>query len=453
MRVSDKFSPSKSRDISQIYRLFLLRTAVRSNFYKMLFACLICVTLVTPSRKAEAIEPATIALVSSLIASAVSLLDSGANPTATATFQNRDMIKQLHARMDKYNEAFEIILGKLDDLPGIIREELETAFAEQQRKEIHGAIRNILDDVKKLEKGIGVHLPATDRIQKFEHEREVLLQYKHDLLLIPTIMEAMKLDLAFHSAREDSEANKMAFIEELKVKYRARLMKTLDPERESSLISKYDAINTNLKNSITNLESYFTKIKNHGVKRISSTSVCETYSMDINPEAEALANKIWSGKSVKINDEKEKDEHFSEIHVKINQMMLNFSAYLINFVRYTLRTSLAKDIYYLPLQGKKSYVEKKGIPLMMSTHKFVKRMGTEYFEYFYAILDMKSFHETLIYAEKIPAPKWTEFKDRKSDSLKKFKTIKEKIRQYAKRFPYHLIPPRYGPPRPGVDCP
>ena len=89
---------------------------------------LLCLAISLPPRLATAVEPATVAAVASLTSSVFSLFDSGSSVTAAEGSQIRTMLETLHQRLEGYDKAFGSILKRLDEMPQIIRTELEHAL-------------------------------------------------------------------------------------------------------------------------------------------------------------------------------------------------------------------------------------------------------------------------------------------------------------------------------------
>ena len=188
------------------------------------FTILICLALSLPPHPARAVDPATVAATAALVSSVVSLFDSGADVTAASVGQIRTMLETLHARLKHHEAAFLTVMQKLDDLPKIMREELERALDQNQAHALLAAIDLIVKDVRIIENGT---MPITDpmrRLEELQHTSRNMMR-RSDLNL-PYVIAALRTERAFIMAVNISEKKKTGDWDIRKEAYRRRLGNT-----------------------------------------------------------------------------------------------------------------------------------------------------------------------------------------------------------------------------------
>ena len=192
-------------------------------------------------RPATAVEPLTAAVVAAQLAATVlELFTSGADPVGTQIGQNRIMIEALHERLNAYDSAFTEVLTKLDDLPRIIRKDLERVVDRKQRQELMAAVQLVLEDVEILDKGghQSLFADAAKRLQTLQQEARELMEREDDLN-IPYIIMAMMVEKAFILALSAEGDGRAVDWDVRKRSYLARMTMVDDPERKDSLYSRY----------------------------------------------------------------------------------------------------------------------------------------------------------------------------------------------------------------------
>ena len=217
----------------------------------------LCFAISLPPRLARAVEPATVAAVASLTSSIISLFDSGSSVMATEVSQIRTMLEALHQRLDGYDKAFATILKKLDDLPQIIRTELEHALDRDQAHALLAAIKLIVEDVRIIEGGEKPIADPMSRLTALQQASRNMMQ-RNDLNL-PYIIAALETERAFIKAIGVSEGRKIADWEIRKETYQHRLKEVFEVHNGSKpiLVKRADELKQQLDERVAQLRREF----------------------------------------------------------------------------------------------------------------------------------------------------------------------------------------------------
>lgn len=177
---------------------------MRNRFRLLILAMLFC--LCTAGRL-SAIEPTTMAVIAGgldVLSEVIAFLDSGADPSGLATFQNREMLVSIQERLSSQEKAIKTILTKLDGLPDTIRKETGQLFVEDHIDKVSGVIDDILVELQsyngRLEKNPETSaqplLRAEDLLGKLKEKVGPLLKKRNDDLIFPALLAAMYTETA-----------------------------------------------------------------------------------------------------------------------------------------------------------------------------------------------------------------------------------------------------------------
>ena len=230
------------------------------------FIVLLCLAISLPPRLARAVDPATIAAVALFTSSVVSLFDSGASPTATGVSQIRNMLETLHERLETYDVAFLSIMEKMDDVPEIIRTELEHALDRDQGHALGAAIELIVEDVKIIETSgtmpLALLLRRLDALQRASRN----IMQRNDLNL-PYVIAALRTELAFIRAIGVSERRKFGDWLVRKKTYQRRLERVFQDDRNTPLlVEKANALQRHIADWMQPSRDEFRKVRDKIVK-------------------------------------------------------------------------------------------------------------------------------------------------------------------------------------------
>ena len=304
-----------------------------------------------------------------LINAAETLLVTGADPAKTAVFQSREMIKGLHARLDAYDVAIAAALEQLGNLPEIFRAEVEYAFDRDQRRHVHTAIGEIFYDLSVLaKKGGKPDVTISDRLKALGEARGKLFLHGNDLYQIPTLMEAMRVEIALRTARADTEENRQAHIQTMKTRYRDRLERALDPERQGSLAHAVEVATeevtiletSRLKMTLDRFDSFDFWADNPEIIHIYKTIPRNKLNADDNffcappitaSRAQRLAEAAKRGEDIKealedIIPDARRTIPTSEsewVDIDVKWIALNYALYMVAYVEHVLATTLRED--------------------------------------------------------------------------------------------------------------
>ena len=201
------------------------------------FIVLLMFAISMPPRSARAVEPATVAAVAALTSSVVSFFDSGTSVTAAEVSQIRKMIETLHKRLENYDAALLGVMNKLDDMPEIMRTELQQALDRNQGHALLAAIELIVEDVRIMEKNR--QMPLADplrRLDKLQQASRNMMQ-RNDLNL-PYIIAALRTERAFIQAIGVSEPSRTADWEGRKETYLRRFERVFQDDRDTPMLIK-----------------------------------------------------------------------------------------------------------------------------------------------------------------------------------------------------------------------
>lgn len=210
---------------------------------KPILAAMLIVMLAASRPAPTQAEPLTaISATVQLTATLLSFLDSGANPYGVAAVQNRQMIKSVHERLSGYDAAFKVILGRFDDLPGTVRQEIDQSLDIDQIRSVRAAIQLIESDLNAYKQMLDVDpsnhpTPIADaslRLQTLQQEAQKLLNHDSDLILLDALA-AMHTEMAMLAMQPGyNDAQLSAAIGVRKMEYHRRFGEMLIPWDGSS---------------------------------------------------------------------------------------------------------------------------------------------------------------------------------------------------------------------------
>ena len=137
------------------------------------------ILLSSTTQRAHA-EPVTTTLlviqgVAALGSLAASLRDRRADPARTAALQNREMLKDVHARLDRYDKVLAEILYRMDRLPDAIYSDMIRIHKRGHRNGIR-ALGDLIElDLRTVEEGGDAPVPVGMRIHTLQVLRAKLL--------------------------------------------------------------------------------------------------------------------------------------------------------------------------------------------------------------------------------------------------------------------------------------
>ena len=251
-----------------ISRLKNLHTHVKhplANVRKGILLFLVTFVVLFVPRQSLSVEPLTaIAAGAALTATVISLFDTGANPVATATLQNRQMLKSIHARLDNYDKIFQVIFKKLDALPDRIQRRLLQGFDIAQMRQVRGVINNIISDVDQYQK-LRANDPNTtatpssdlsERMGILQHAAAVLLTHNSDFIFFDALA-AKYVEVAIISMQTGYESEELAIvIDNRQELYHKRFREMLIPWLEMTQRNgkmKYESLLESLKHAESSL--------------------------------------------------------------------------------------------------------------------------------------------------------------------------------------------------------
>ena len=184
------------------------------------------------------------ALLLDTLATVIEMQRSGADAAAQAVFDNREGIRVLHDRMQRFGFDMTTLLKKLDQLPLVIKEQLTQAFEEDQRK----TVLAIIDEFS-IQLRIARNLERNaDGTVNWENNPTPISGLVKDLssanlklwsmsdINAPVIIAAMTIERAMrHGIGEERPA-----VEQRMDIYYDRLEAMLDPNRSASLAQLYE---------------------------------------------------------------------------------------------------------------------------------------------------------------------------------------------------------------------
>ena len=154
---------------------------------------------------ASAAEPITviasiltvISVALDLVGDLVSSMDQGADPNAQILQGNSERLKQLHNRLDRYDQVLIALSQKIDHLPDRWRKELDRYFSFERRNSIRSMSTLIDEDIRQLE--LSRHLPVSweERINELQMARASLFDDIFTRVESPTLDEVRALILAY----------------------------------------------------------------------------------------------------------------------------------------------------------------------------------------------------------------------------------------------------------------
>ena len=210
---------------------------------KPILAVMLIATLAALRPTPTQAQPLTaISATAQLTATLLSFLHSGANPYGVATLQNRQMLMSVHERLSGYDAAFRLILGRLDDLPSTMRQEVYQALDIDQIRSVRAAIQLIEFDLNAYREMMNVDpsnrpTPIADaslRLHTLQREAQRLLNHDNDLILLDALA-AMHTEMAMLAMQPGySDEQLSAAIRTRKEVYHERFREMLRPWNRDS---------------------------------------------------------------------------------------------------------------------------------------------------------------------------------------------------------------------------
>ena len=230
----------------------------------ILLVLLATFALFVPRLGSSAEALTAIAAGAKLTASVISLFDSGANPIATATLQNREMLKSIHLRLDLYDKSFQTIFSKLDDLPDENQKRFLQALDIDQIREVRSAITNIVSDVNVF-KDLRANDPTTtatpfsdlsSRMATLQQKAVTLLNHNSDVIFFDALT-ALYVEIAMISIQSGYTQEEIAIlIRNRKFLYHNRFQHMLTPWAEMTKLNgklRHESLLASLKDAESSL--------------------------------------------------------------------------------------------------------------------------------------------------------------------------------------------------------
>ncbi len=200
---------------------------------------ILCRALFLSSHQAKAVDPGTVAAVAVLTGAVVSLFDSGADTPATRVSQSHTMLKTLHERLVNYDAALIKILEKLDNLPKIVRTEIEGAQDRDQARVLLSTMGLIGEDVRVVERGENPIANPQDRLGALQLASRNMMH--RSPLNLPYIIAAIRTERAFIKAIGVSDDRKTADWEERRETYHEWFKRLCRGSRDSGNACIWDS--------------------------------------------------------------------------------------------------------------------------------------------------------------------------------------------------------------------
>ena len=223
----------------------------------------ITLSLFVRSVPVHAIDPLTAIVGGSMVlAKLTETLKSGANPTAVATFQNRQVVFDIQDRLDNYDSALIELLRMSRDFSRTLENELTKRERVAYKNNAAVSVKQIYDTLR-LATSTGF-AGGSARLQLHDLERTSLLLVEvSDPLLLPSYILLLQIQLAFyggHHRTPYTEPHWKLAIEDTKIRY-AALFSTFYSDRTSdSLHHSSLAVERDLTDAIAPYEQRLQKL-------------------------------------------------------------------------------------------------------------------------------------------------------------------------------------------------
>ena len=145
---------------------------------------------------------------STVLANVLDLYRSGANPQTVSIAQQREMLMKLHHRLENYDHALNVLMAKVDALPGLVRRLERRHERRALHRDVEAAVRAIRTSVSGAERtGMSAGY-AHDQLQTLEQAAYKLLTIR-DGMSMPYYVLALQTEMALYNGlntRGDEEA-------------------------------------------------------------------------------------------------------------------------------------------------------------------------------------------------------------------------------------------------------
>ena len=189
-----------------------------------------------------------------VLSSLAPLFMDNANVAATATLQNRELLKSNLERLVQLEALINALLERVgNQLPDLLRLIVSDADDKKAQQRVVAAIRSAKRDMGIWAAGIKPVVAFPKRFQQLDEAVGVLLE-RENPFNIPIIGEALRMEIAMINAARPSFADSQGLIEQQLLRYRRRLEISVDPKRTRSLPNQIRDVRKKLEERIVKLQ-------------------------------------------------------------------------------------------------------------------------------------------------------------------------------------------------------
>ena len=145
---------------------------------------MVSILALTPKQATASGQLAAIGTAVSITEKIISFSNTDDDEISEVVLENKELLLEIHQRLDAYDATFGKILEKLDELPDEFQRQFDQAFDIDQMREVRGAIQLILSDMRVDEKSV---VGATSRLGDLQREAQTLLNHNSDFIFFDAL--------------------------------------------------------------------------------------------------------------------------------------------------------------------------------------------------------------------------------------------------------------------------